>query len=75
MDSQKNNQAGKGCDVMDSPKNAALKAINQNIAEKPRIDKIEKEFLNLNQQIEKNLIYGILIATRNRFLTLLSFKK
>ena len=54
MDSQKNNnQTEKGCDVMDSPKNAALKAHNQNIAEKPLIDKMEKEFLNFNQQIEK----------------------
>ena len=37
---------------MDSPKNAALKAYNQNIAEKPLMDKIEKECLDIHQQIE-----------------------
>ena len=37
---------------MDSPKNTALKAYNQNIAEKPLIDKMEKEFSDLNQQME-----------------------
>ena len=54
MDSQKNNnQTEKGCDVMDSPKNTALKTHNQNIAEKPLIDKMEKEFFDINQQIER----------------------
>ena len=52
MDSLKNNQE-KGCVVMDSPKNVALKALNQNIAENQLIVKIEEEFLDLNQQIEK----------------------
>ena len=38
---------------MNSPIIAAQKALNQNIAEKPLIDKMEKEFLNINQQVER----------------------
>lgn len=52
MNSQKNNQE-KGYDVMDSPIIAAQKSHNQNIAEKPLIDKMEKGFLDINQQIER----------------------